>query len=190
MRPPRPILALAATLTALALGCTDLGEYALNEGEVYRGAVLGTRDPDCESGGACSFIRRGFAAETELDLDFVPEGLASNPGTLSTRGEPCAPTFEDEPLLPIAPLAHDALSELDFPGGDRVRNLVYALRPSRGPLAGRDAMAFISLMRDGDVEVRILAGSGTSDCDPEACPALATGQCDFFGVFRLGREEL
>ena len=71
-----------------------------------------------------------------------------------------------------------------------MRNLVYALRPSRGPLAGRDAMAFISLMRDGDVEVRILAGSGTSDCDPEACPALATGQCDFFGVFRLGREEL
>ena len=47
------------------------------------------------------------------------------------------------------------------------------------------AVGFVSLMRDGDVEVRIVAGDGADDCSPDDCAAFATGRCDFFGVFRM-----
>lgn len=167
-------------------GCEDLSSWQLEEGDVYRGEVLGNDDPDCPAGG-CSFIRRGFAPTTTIDLELDP-GNITRPGTITTRGERCEPTFEEEPLLPIAALAHDHLSLYDFPGGRRMRSYMYALEPERGPLAGRGAMAFVSLMRNGDVELRVIAGDGAEDCAPSDCDAFASGRCDYFGVFRLRGE--
>ncbi|MCB9600194.1 MAG: hypothetical protein H6721_01605 [Sandaracinus sp.] len=170
-------------LLLLALGCETLGAWSTDDDEIYRGVVVGNDEPDCATG-SCSFIRRGFAPRTTLELDLDPEN-ASTPGTLTTVDERCGPTFTNEPLRPIATLAHDALSQYDFPGGQRARNFIYAMEPTTGPLAGRDAMVFVSLMRDGDVEVRIVAGDGADDCSPDDCAAFATGRCDFFGVFRM-----
>ncbi|MBX3246954.1 MAG: hypothetical protein KF901_07220 [Myxococcales bacterium] len=176
-----------ALMMVTLLGCEDLSSWQLADEEVFRGAVLGNDDPDCPAGG-CSFIRRGFAPGTTIELELDPTHT-SRPGTISTRGERCEPTFDAEPLLPIAALAHDHLSLYDFPGGRRMRSYIYALEPTRGPLAGRGAMAFVSLMRNGDVEVRIIAGDGADDCAPMDCEAFASGRCDYFGVFRL-RPEL
>jgi hypothetical protein len=67
---------------------------------------------------------------------------------------------------------------------------MFVARPEEGPLAGRDAMVFLSLIRGGDIEVRVVAGPGLVICDPEDCAAINSGQCDYFGVFALHREQL
>jgi hypothetical protein len=59
-----------------------------------------------------------------------------------------------------------------------------------GPLAGRDVLAFVSLLRSERIEVRILAGSGQNACDPTDCAQIMAGGCDYFGVFSLDREDL
>ena len=46
-------------------------------------------------------------------------------------------------------------------------------------------MIFVSLVRSGEVEVRVIAGSGQTDCAPDDCAAFGAGACDFFGVFPL-----
>jgi len=192
-----------------ALGCDTLGEFSTAEGEVYRGEILGVNDPtvcpvteDKPHGIDCSFIRRGFPYGVTLDLTFDPERQYENPGTISTDGERCSPaTFTDTPLLPIPPLAHDQLGLYEFPGGGRIRNYMFVVRPEAGPLAGRDAMVFLSLIRGGNIEVRVVAGPGSCDpdddpddcdniCDPDDCDEINSGQCDYFGVFALHREQL
>jgi hypothetical protein len=172
-------------------GCDTLGEFRTDESEVYRGDIAGVNDPlNCPDGIDCSFIRRGFPSGVTLDLTFDPDRQYDEPGMISTDGEDCGPTFAQTPLLPIAPLAHDQLGLYDFPGGGRVRNYMFVARPESGPLAGRDAMVFISLIRGGDIEVRVIAGPGSIICDPADCAELDSGQCDYFGVFTLKREQL
>jgi hypothetical protein len=174
-----------------ASGCDSLGEFRTGEGEVYRGDIAGVNDPSvCPDGVDCSFIRRGFPYGVTLDLTFDPERQYDDPGTISTTGEACGPTFVDTPLLPIPPLAHDQLGLYEFPGSGRVRNYIFVARPEEGPLAGRDAMVFVSLLRGGGIELRVVAGPGLVTCDPDDCAAIDSGQCDYFGVFALGRERL
>ncbi len=181
-------------------GCTELGEF---RGD-YSGDVLG--GVACADGtGPCSFIRRGFRGGTTLTLDdFDPtvltydETTGAGPGRLSTDDEHCGvgtATFVDEPLRPVPAIAHDALSDLEVPGSSRVRTYVYALEPTRGPLAGRDAMVFVTLLEEGDLELRIVAGDGAMDCAalpllappdlPEDCEPRSRQECDFFGVFEI-----
>jgi hypothetical protein len=51
-------------------------------------------------------------------------------------------------------------------------------------------MVFLSLIRGGDVELRIVAGPGLEICDPADCAAIDSGECDYFGVWRLGKQAL
>lgn len=161
----------SAALLALG-GCDDLARFATDEGTVFRGAVAGD-EPD-------SFIRRGFAPGTTLELEFDPRSSdVPQPGTITTSPDPItgARAFDATPLESIAPLQHDLLSEYEFPGDGRVRNYLYFARPSAGPLAGRDVLVSISLLDDGGAELRVIAGPGDA----------ARG--DHFGVFRLRRQS-
>ena len=177
-------------LTA-SFGCDTLGEFSTGDEDIYRGEIVGVYDPlNCPAGIDCSFIRRTFPSGVTLDLTFDPGQQYENPGTISTSGESCGVTFTDTPLLPIPALAHDQLGLYEFPGGGRIRNYMFVVRPDAGPLAGRDAMVFLSLLRGGDIEVRVVAGPGLLICDPADCAAIDAGQCDYFGVFRLHRERL
>ena len=156
-----------APLLLLLCGCDDLGGYTTGPGEAYVGTVVGVEDPPV--------LRRGFAAETELRMTFDPQRAASPtdpPGTITTSDG----SLVDVLLEPIVPLTHDALSDYEIPSGSRVRNYIFVLRPTEGPLAGREPMAFVSLMRDGRVEVRVIAGTGSRDGD-------------YFGLWRLTLEE-
>lgn len=177
------------SLLLALVGCANLSDWETAPGEVFAGTVVGTDVPECVPGAVCSFLRRGFPAGTRLEMTFDPGSLTSAPGTLTTRGELCGATFDAEPLLPIAPLVHDALSQYGLPGDGRVRNYLFALQPDQGPLAGRDAMAFVSLMEGTGIELRIVAGPGNTDCAPGDCDAFAAGACDYFGFFRLGRTR-
>ena len=191
------ILLLAAL--ALAAGCSDLESYRGDYAGEVAGAVVCDGEP-------CSFIRRGFPGGTVLRLErFDPTVQAIDlaagtaPGFLTTDDQAlCGQeqrTLVDEPLRPIAALAHDALSGVELPGATRIRTYVYALEPTRGPLAGRGAMAFVTLLEDDSVEVRVVSGDGTEDCsalplrDPpeDVCPRWAAGGCDYYGFFELGR---
>ena len=174
-----------------AFGCDPLGEFSTGEGEVYRGEIVGVNDPtNCPNGIDCSFIRRGFPYGVTLDLTFDPERQYDNPGTISTSGEACGPTFSNTTLLPIPPLAHDQLGLYEFPGSGRLRNYMFVARPASGPLDGRDVMVFLSLLRGGNIEVRLVAGPGLEICDPSDCDVIDSGACDYFGVFGLRREKL
>lgn len=151
-------------------GCEDLESYAGS----YRGGVVGSDDPDCETGEVCSFIRRGFPEAMVLRLDgyspIAPDGVA---GRLTTEGYGA---LTNDPIRTIDALQHDQLSRYDFPGADRVRNYIYAARPTEGLLAGRDVLVFVSLVETDEVEVRVVVGHGE----------LSEG--DHFGYFRLSRQ--
>ena len=152
----------------LVVGCDDLGSYATGPDEAYRGVVVGVEDPP--------ILRRGFESSTELSMTFDPRratSLANPPGAVTTSDG----AFTDVPLEPVVPLTHDALSEYEIPIGSRIRNYIFVLRPADGPLAGREPFVFVSLMGDGTVEVRIIAGGGS-----------APG--DYFGLFRLTRQAV
>ncbi len=184
----------SATLALLGLACaacTDLSSFRTGPGEAYVGRVIGLDDATACDGGTCSVFRRGFTAGSELAMRFDPTLARTTPGSISTTGQSCgAEVFVDTPLLPIPALEEDQLALYDFPGGGRIRNYVFALAPTSGPLAGRDAVAFVSLLRDGHVEVRILSGSGVDECASSECARFASGDCDFYGVFRTGKQEL
>jgi hypothetical protein len=181
----------AAVALAFLVGCTNVGSYGTDPGEQYVGVVTGNADEGgCDVGPDCSFIRRGFAVGTSLSMSFDPDQAAPEAGRLTTSGEPCGPTVTDEPMFVITPLAHDSLSLYEFPGSGRIQNFIYTMRPTTGPLAGRDPMVFASMMRDGGIELRVIVGSGRSLCAPDDCTALASGACDFFGIFRMRRQDV
>ena len=50
-------------------------------------------------------------------------------------------------------------------------------------------IAFVSLLESQKIEVRLLSGPGTTNCDPNVCAPYATGDCDFYGVFTLSRTD-
>ena len=182
-------IGVAFLMCVLASGCQELSDFRTGPGEVYRGEVFGQPDDSCGPGVDCSFIRRGFSSAAVLDMVFDPSLVYSDPGSITVTGEPCGATFDSTPLSPIAPLAHDQLALYEFPGGARVRNYIFSARPTTGPLAGRDAMVFVSLIRGGRVETRIMTGGSGQQCDPADCAQVAAGDCDYFGVFSLSRQS-
>jgi hypothetical protein len=182
---------LAVALGFLTTSCLELDDFDTDEESEYTGRVFGADPDDCDDRARCSFIRRGFGSDAVLHMRFDPDGVQSVAGSLSTTGEGCREaTFTDVPLIAIEPLLHDQLSLLEIPGGARVKNYIFALSPVSGPLAGRDVVAFVSLLRSERIEVRVLAGSGQNACNPADCDQINAGGCDYFGVFSLDREEL
>jgi hypothetical protein len=189
----------AALLACIAYGCDELDEFRTAPGEVFHGQVIGG-----EMDGGVSFVRSGFEPRTEMELTFDPRrasaldarGDLRSPGEIHTYECPpdtdlCAQSerepghFERAPLEPIAELAHDALSEYDFPGGGRLRNYMFGARfrtPGEPAAALRDAMVFISLMENGRIEARVIAPSALDASGSQVDPAL-------FGVFALERRK-
>jgi hypothetical protein len=192
---------------ALAQGCEDLREFKTGPQQVFRGEVIGSdADPQSQS-----FIRKGFASHTQLELHFDPSSTdlvaqtdAGDPSLPITAGKvdtyvcadskaTCAETdrtpgpFVAAPLITIDGLAHDPLSQYTFPGGGRLRNYIFGVRfvsASDDRRTGRDAMLFVSLMESGHMEVRAMAPSVLDpDGQDERWPAL-------FGVFLLSRATL
>ncbi len=184
-----PLLGLL--LACSSAGCDNLtdfrGEYALT--------IVGG-----------NFVRSCFAPTTTATLSFNPsiatgdvrQVPAEERNWLSTSDG----TFTRTLLEPVRKLEDDQLSQLNFPGAERLRNYIMLARPTSGPLAGRDAFVVVSLIDDKKVELRVIArtGDSTQPCavDADAAVALTTGTGDagslpgsavgepreYFGIFR------
>lgn len=183
-------LTLVLLVAALA-ACDDLKDFA------------GTRSAGIVGGG---FVRSCFKSDTQLTLAFDPNlttplpdgGFGAIVNTISTSDG----TFQETKLEPISRLPHDPLSELDFPGPQRLRNYMMLARPGAGPLAGRDALVVISLLASEALEVRIIARSadGVSSCPSDlevADAAVVPGPVDpaggvirreYFGLWRIKKH--
>ncbi len=164
MRTVAPILLVLPGLALCA--CDDLSGFSTGETEIYSGEVL---DAD--------IVRRGFEPGTGMEMTFdvaLVNGDEEHvgPGTITTVPPGDAdPLFQEADLLPITSIVHDQLSGLDFPTG-RLKNYLFYAAPS-GPYAGHLALVVVSLLSDGDVEVRIILG-------PE----------DLYGIFILEKIQI
>jgi hypothetical protein len=167
VRAPARLLIVFVSLGALgSVACESYDRFRTGTDRAFRGSVLGE--------GEESFIRRGFAADTTLELSFDPSAIGRpEVGTITTTAPDGTTLFAATPLESIAPLSHDLLSELSFPGAGRLETMLLLARPTDGPLSGREVMVFLSLLDTGEIEVRLIAGTGDE----------ANG--DVFGVFRL-----
>lgn len=178
---PRFFLTTLA-LCALSLACSTRGDFVTN-GNPFEGTISGAPTPSCTTE-PCSFIRRGFAADTNLALEL--DLNAEIPGSMTATGSDCGTYFSDTVFTRIEPLQHDNLSAYTFPGAT-VENFIYDVVATGGILEGQRMMAFLSLHRSG-VELRLVSGSGERACDPSDCAALIAGQCDLYALFRLDRD--
>lgn len=163
------------TLAAAALlscACTDIGDFTTRLGECYRGEVVGA-----------SFVRTGFDAGTRLSMTLDTNALADGQGSAgvmwTSDGRFAATSFAQ-----MRELAHDSLSQFNFPGG-RLRNyLVYAVATDGVP-----AMVVISLMENGLVEVRIMRQEmSVCPLGETGCPSPVTFE-PLFGLFRLDIDD-
>ena len=161
----------------LGSGCERLSSFDLDPGESYCGQItLGSR------------YRTGFSPRVQMRMSFDADQVAvgKSPGTVTTydRGaDPAQQRLLDRGTLrPIAPVSHDALSDLDL-GDGRDLNYIYAVTPA-DPEA-ESLLAFVTLREDDAVEVRLLrpgaAAQGAAPVEPT--------ERQLFGLFVLQRRE-
>jgi len=160
---PRAPLLLA--LLAL-VACKDLDRFDSSDGGAYCGDIVSS-----------DFTRKGFDTLPHLRLTLDIDQLTTAPGTLSSDDAatgPCAPEpqFADAPLVVTTELFADPLSLLEF-GASREHNFIAWVDST---CRGR-ALAVVSLMHDGSVEVRLLRPGAVTEPDSTE-----------FGVFQLQRE--
>jgi hypothetical protein len=176
LAPPGRSPALLALALALG-GCSNLDRFTTAPGEAYCGAItLG------------SPFRTGLSPRVQMRLTLDASALdgASPPGVVSTYEAPDVGTPEQRMLVeaalrPIPPLAHDALSHLDF-GDGRERNAIYAVSPA-DPEA-ESILAVLSLRTDETVEVRLLRGGVA----PSPTAPTPDARRPIFGLFSLTRQ--
>lgn len=169
---PSPRLAARAALLWLGLsatlGCRDLDRFDTGETGAYCGAII---DGD--------FTRRGFDAGLGMRVTLDIPALQLAPGTLTTNDAETGqctplPLFDHAPFQVTQQLFSDPLSLLEF-GATRDHNfLAWVDSTCQG-----SALAVVSLMHTGDVEVRLLRRGE---------PAETPGPGDF-GVFQLQRTN-
>lgn len=155
---------LAGLAAVAAMGCRDLSRFSGN-GDGFEGPIV-----------SADFVRSGIAGDVRMCLTFDTEHLQDGPGSITTTDG----RFARTPLRPIPQVWHDPISTLSF-GDGRVRNLVYAASPSDG--GPEDVLVVVSLMKSGNIEVRLLRGAPQLDAG-----AGAAQNPPVFGVFNLERR--
>lgn len=157
-----------AWLLFAVMGCQNLERFDTDRGSAYCGSIVDA-----------SFVRQGFAQHTRMQLKLDVDAFGSLPGRLTTDDQddgPCAPlaTFRDADLRTPAKLQADPLSFLSF-GDSREANLLAWVDST----CDGTYLAVVSLMKNDDVEVRLLKGQRDAE-GTEVGP---------FGVFHLERFE-
>jgi hypothetical protein len=155
------LFVVAVIMTA---GCDDLSSFSTSEDEVYTGSIVQAEE-----------VRKGFDKLTFMELTLNIAEIDNQPGILqvTSRNESGAEEvlFDNAELRPIQSMKYDSLSSLDFPTG-RLKNYILSATLTGGLHAGTDAFIVLSLMSDGNVEVRIISGEER-----------------LYGIFSLSKEK-
>lgn len=159
------VAALALAVAASA-ACSDVTKFSTGPDERYCGNIV-----------PGPFVRQGFRPGVRMRMSFDADRLSEQPGVISTDDG----TLVEAALRPIPQLANDPLSNLQF-GDGRTRNLLTVV----GVSDGQSAFAVVSLMENGDTEVRILRGA---PLPPGVTAKPAQEGVELFGVFPLVRQK-
>lgn len=151
------------------MACKDVTRFSTAPGESYCGSVI--EGP---------FVRAGFGPGVQMRMTFDADHLSDRPGTLSTDDG----LLHEADMRPIPELFHDPLSTLQF-GEGRDKNLVYVVDPTE-PRGGPSVLAVVSLLHDGDAEVRLVRGAPPM---PGTTAVSSASGTTLFGVFPLHREN-
>jgi hypothetical protein len=165
----------AALVGSLGLaGCDDVSSFSTGEGESYCGAITLGRS-----------FRQGLGPRVQmrLALDASRIDAQGSPGRVwvwepASTVQPGRSIVAGATLDPFAPIAHDALGDLEI-GEGRDRNAIYAVRPEG---AAEGMIAVLSLRTDGRVEVRLLR-AGAVGVEATA------DRTQLYGVFLLDRRR-
>ncbi len=161
-----------ASLALLVLGaipglaCKDISRFSTQPGESYCGSIV-----------PAGFVRQGFGPGVRMRLTLDTDHLNDAPGAVVTDDG----MFEYANLRPIPQLAHDTLSTLTF-GEGRERNLLFGITATEGA----QALAVISLLENGTVEVRVVRGASLL---PNESPMPASQGEQLYGIFPLQRQQ-
>lgn len=150
---PSNLLRVVRGLCCLPLfGCSfsDIDQWKTAGAERYCGAIVTL--PDVYT----PVEHDGFSPHLKMSLTFDPDGGESGTlGLLSTNDAdgPCAPsaTFDSAPLRLVGQLERDPLSTLQFGMGREYNYITWVTSTCRGSM-----VAVVSLMSDGNAEVRLL----------------------------------
>lgn len=106
--------------------------------------------------------------------------IDGSPGTLTTDDGFLAAA----PMVSIPELINDPLWSLDF-GEGRDKNLLFVVHPSQ-PTGGPSVLVVISLLHDGNAEVRLIRGAPPLAGVTTSIP----GEEPLFGVFGPMRRQI
>lgn len=158
----------ACALIALAQGgCRTEARFSTGPSQHYEGQVVNG-----------DFVRSNIPVDTKICLTLDADHLQDLPGNISTSDG----RFTTTPLRQIPQIWQDPLSTLQF-GEGRERNLIYMAAPTGTSVPDRtDVTVVLSLMDNGDAQVRLFRGAPASPFGDPNNPNLAP---PIFGVFDL-----
>jgi hypothetical protein len=152
-RAPTGVL-IAGLLSTTA--CSSLDRFDTKDGDAYCGSIV-----------SAAFVREGFPPDLRVKLTIDTDALDSTPGTLTTddaSGGPCAPVprLSGAVLRVTETMLHDPLSTFDFGTGRDHNLMTWVDSTCEGPM-----LAVVSLLRNDDVEVRLMKPPATASAGTE-----------------------
>ena len=162
------VVVFASIASIAGAGCSDLSRFTTEPGKSYCGTV-----------DVASFVRAGIPPGTRMRLELDADQLQSAPGRIWTDEIDPDESFSATALLAIPQLANDPLSTLDFGEGRTQNTLTIAM------LGGAQVFVVLSLMQNGDVEVRLIRGTSPGSIPAGAPPTPS----QIFGVFHLQKQD-
>jgi len=169
---------LALASTSFFTGCRSLDRFDTTPPAAYCGGIVG--GSQLESG----FIQTGAPPSLELALTLDTSSLTTRPGSLTSNDAAsgfCSPSplFDTAPLRAIPEILHDALSQIDLGPGHEHTFFAWVDSTCQGTM-----LAVVSLLTNGDVEVRLLKPGPDLPDDGKSDPSKAAG----FALFYLQRH--
>ena len=174
---PRALVGLTLVAGLALGGCRDRHRFDTDENEAFCGSLVGA--PFAHHGFWPDDLPPTLGMRVRIDMS----NADTVPGALSTddheRGL-CAPDplLDETPMRAMEEAFHDPLSTLEFGEGREDNLLVWVDTACLGSVVG-----VVSLMKSGDVEVRLLkpAPAPTEDSPPAERPG--------FAQFSLSRRQ-
>ena len=172
-------VALALAAAAALGGCRSLARFDTEGAAAYCGAIVGG------STFHDGFIRSGAPPSLELSLTLDTSSLTTRPGSLTSNDGATgfcspAPLFDGAPLRAIPKMLQDALSQADLGPGHEHTFFAWIDSVCQGTM-----LAVVSLLPNGEVEVRLLKPGPEQPADAPEDPAKSPG----FALFYLQRRS-